>query len=97
MELSRILLTTRQLTRTIEPNLKGEAKVIFKQFYDEVNKISANVANDILNDNKNPNLDINILKQTNSISPVDLIDHFEVGAKDVKVLKLREIISRFEI
>ena len=35
---------------------------------------------------------LNILKQTNSISPVDLIDHFEVGAKDVKVLKLREII-----
>ena len=101
MELSRILLTTRQLTRTIEPNLKGEAKVIFKQFYDEVNKISANVANDILNDNKNPNLDINILKQTiakmasasgltedtHSVVLKNMKEYQEIFEKSDKVLK----------
>ena len=63
MELSRFLLTTRQLTSTIKPNLKGEAKEIFKEFYTEINKLSEKVANYILNDDTNPDMNITILKQ----------------------------------
>ncbi len=101
MELSRILLTTRQLTSTIEPNLKGDAKAIFDEFNNEINKISAEVANDILNDNKNPNIDINILKQdidkmasasgltedTRSIVLKNMNEFQEIFEKSDKVLK----------
>ena len=74
-ELSRILLTSRQLSRTLESNLMGEAKEIFKEFYKESNKLSAEVVGDILTDNKNPNLDLTILnKNINRMEAVKDLD-----------------------
>ena len=63
IELSRILITTKTLTSTIESNLKGETKEILKEFNKEINKLGAKVANQILTDDKNPNLNITNLKQ----------------------------------
>jgi uncharacterized membrane protein YgaE (UPF0421/DUF939 family) len=63
MELSRSLLAARQLNSTIEPNLKDEAKGILEEFYKNVNQLSEEVANDILTDNNNPNLNITVLNE----------------------------------
>ncbi len=63
IELSRILITTKTLTSTIESNLKGEAKEILKEFNKEINQLSAQVANQILTDDKNPNLNLTNLNK----------------------------------
>ena len=63
MDLSRILITTKTLTSTIESNLEGEAKKILKEFHKEIDQLSAEVANLILTDNKNPNLNLNNLNK----------------------------------
>ncbi|MFZ0443006.1 MAG: FUSC family protein [Methanobacterium sp.] len=68
MELSRILITTKTLTSTIESNLEGEAKEILKEFHKEINQLSAEVANQILTDDKNPNLNLtNLSKKINEM------------------------------
>ena len=63
IELSRILITTKTLTSTIESNLKGETKEILNEFTKEINQLSAEVANQILTDDKNPNLDLTNLNE----------------------------------
>ncbi len=101
MELSRNLLTTRQLTSTVEPNLKGEAKEIFNEFHTEINKLSQKVANAVLNDDENSDLDITALKQkinemvsvtglnedTRSIVLKNMKEYQEIFEKSDKVLK----------
>ncbi len=63
IELSRILITTKTLTSTIESNLKGETKEILNEFNTEINQLSAEVANQILTDDKNPNLNLTNLNK----------------------------------
>ncbi len=63
IELSRILITTKTLTSTIESNLKGETKEILNEFNKEINQLSAEVANQILTDDKNPNLNLTNLNK----------------------------------
>ena len=63
MELSRILITTKTLTSTIESNLEGKAKEILKEFHKEINQLSGEVANYILTDDKNPNLNLTNLSK----------------------------------
>ena len=68
MELSRILITTKTVTSTIESNLEGEAKEILKEFHKEINQLSAEVANYILTDDKNPDLNLtNLNKKINEM------------------------------
>lgn len=75
LELSRILITTRTLASTIESNLKGEAQEILKEFHKETDQLSAEVANEILTDNKNPNLNItNLELKINEMEAVTGLD-----------------------
>ena len=68
MELSRILITTKTLTSTIESNLEGEAKEILKKFHKEINQLGAEVAKQILTDDKNPNINLtNLNKKINEM------------------------------
>lgn len=94
MELSRSILRARQLTSAIEPNLKDEAQEIFKKFYENINQLSGEVANDILTDNHNPNLDITILnKKINEMATLTELndDTRSIVLKNMK--KFREIFE----
>jgi uncharacterized membrane protein YgaE (UPF0421/DUF939 family) len=75
VELSLGLLRARQLANAIDPNLKGEAKQILREFNENINQLSGEVANDILTDNNNPNLDITILnKKIDEMTSVTELD-----------------------
>ena len=77
MELSRILITTKTVTSTIESNLKGEAKEILKEFHKEINQLSAEVANYILTDDKNPNLNLtNLTKKINEMEDLTGLNEY---------------------
>ncbi len=93
-ELSRILLTSRQLSRTLEPNLKGEAKEIFKEFHEETNKLSAEVASDILTDNKNPNLDLTILNK--NINEMETAKDLDDDTRSIILANMKKFQDVFE-
>lgn len=71
IEIARLLVTTKLTTGGIESNLKGKAAEILKEFHNEVNKLSQKVANAIITDNKNLNLDITVLnKKINELTTI---------------------------
>ena len=77
IELSRILITTKTLTSTIESNLKGETKEILNEFNKEVNQLGAKVANQILTDDKNPNLNLtNLYKIINKMEALTGLNEY---------------------
>ena len=77
MELSRILITTKTVTSTIESNLEGEAKEILKEFHKEINQLSAEVANYILTDDKNPDLNLtNLSKKINEMEDLTGLNEY---------------------
>jgi len=61
IEIARLLVTTKLTTGGIESNLKGNALEILEEFHYEVNKLSQEIANAIITDYKNLNLDITVL------------------------------------
>lgn len=94
MELSRSLLRARQLASAIDPNLKGEAKQILKEFIENINQLSGEVANDILTDNINPNLDITILnKNINEMTSVVELDDDTHSIVNKNMKKFLEIFE----
>jgi uncharacterized membrane protein YgaE (UPF0421/DUF939 family) len=94
MELSRILIITRTLTRTIELNLKGEAKEILKEFHKEINQLSAEVANEILTDNKNPNLNITILSK--KIDEMEAVTGLDESTRSIILKNMKKFPEIFE-
>ena len=75
IEIARALITTKLTTAGIESNLKGTAAEILKEFLVEVNKLSQEVANAIITDKKNLNLDINVLnKKINELTTITELD-----------------------
>ena len=77
MELSRILITTKTVTSTIESNLEGEAKEILKEFHKEINQLGAEVANYLLTDDKNPDLNLtNLSKKINEMEDLKGLNEY---------------------
>ncbi|MGZ7210235.1 MAG: FUSC family protein, partial [Methanobacterium sp.] len=76
IEIARLLVTTRLITSGIKSNLNGKAAGILKEFLNEVNKLSKEVANAVITDNKNLNLDITILnKKINELATIKELDN----------------------
>ena len=95
IELSRILITTKTLTSTIESNLKGEAKEILKEFHKEINQLSAEVANQILTDDKNPNLNLtNLSKKINEMEALTGLNEYTRSNILKNMKKFQEIFEK---
>ena len=76
IEIARLLVTTKLTTGGIESNLKGNALEILKEFHNEVNKLSQEIANAIITDNKILNLDISVLnKKINELTTITELDN----------------------
>ena len=76
IEIARLLVITKLTTSGIESNLKGNALEILDEFHNEVNKLSLEVANVIITDNKNLNLDITVLnKKINELETITELDN----------------------
>jgi uncharacterized membrane protein YgaE (UPF0421/DUF939 family) len=76
IEIARLLVTTKLTTSGIESNLKGNALEILKEFLKEVNKLSQEIANAIITNNKTVNFDIIVLnKKIGDLTNITEIDN----------------------
>jgi len=75
IEIGRLLVETKFISYGIESNLKGKASEILNEFLKEVNKLSKEVANAIITDNKNLNLNITVLNsKINELTNISELD-----------------------
>jgi uncharacterized membrane protein YgaE (UPF0421/DUF939 family) len=76
IEIARLLVTTKLIAYGIESNLKGKAGKILKEFLTEVDKLSQEVANAVITDKKNLNLNITVLnRKINDLTSVTELDN----------------------
>ncbi len=95
MELSRTLIANRTLTSTIESNLKGEAIEILKEFHMETNQLSGEVANQILIDDKNPNLNLtNLNKKISEMEGLTGLNEYIRSNLLKNMMKYRDIFEK---
>ncbi len=94
IEIARLLVTTKLATYGIESNLKGNALEILKGFHNEVNKLSQEIANAIIMDNKNFNINTQILKL--KINDIQTINDLDNETRSIVIKNMEKYVKIFE-
>jgi uncharacterized membrane protein YgaE (UPF0421/DUF939 family) len=94
IEIARLLVTTKLNTGGIESNLKGNSWGILKEFHNEVNKLSLQVANATITGNKNLNLDITVLN--NKINDLKIIKDLDDETRLIIIKNMKQYLKIFE-